>query len=735
MIENTNALPKPGVSSETLQSDNNFDPESAGPDQSSSANILRVQADIQSSSPIHRHIEEYDGSQLGGYAPEPPQSQQPSKSNSQSSNNDKKAQEETHAENTSMDLENTSMDTDMDMYTGPNTSMSVNTGTPFGYDDHMPIGHLHHEHEHEHEHEFGMTTPQKNLLSPPAVTRKINGGDDDEKQKIPQMKLFRETPSVRNRSNFVAVANADSEKMNEAVTVPFKMDYAAEATRIRKDAAIHININDKDDQEGIDTDADKEETSSLVSEYGSEVGEMKLRLEDVNAMDALAEEGEEEEIERDADEGNRVDERERQDKDESHTHQNGERLFHVDGGLSFGASPRRRQIDHPAIRVHVDDHSDDNGTDDGDLSQDFSVDSVDLASQIDGLNIEHVAKAMNEAEDTEGGAPARRVIPVLPSTPVAKRAEPEPEPSTPIGAVSAALRRFGNGVSNMRRFTKSPSGEAQSYHKHDDGFIYKQQEEVSGVWLSPRFANQKNSVAKGSIHQPRIVGTPSRSVKKRSGVTPLSGMTSCLSFDPESGRQPYGFMRLTDSPPSSPLPTHRKTKSFGSSGSEFFVDSMKELYHNEQVQVLDPRSMKTSNISGFHRPDGTGFQPIRPLEGVLSPKRREASSPRGGSRYAGERQHASTPKSKINKKQVFLLQSPQVSYIKRSIVRILNTIATDSFSVRRSVVILNVKMRWICFHFLSKEVLRFMRIQALPHPINWKVKKNRQILIPKRQMM
>ena len=61
MIENTNALPKPGVSSKTLQSDNNFDPESAGPDQSSSANILRVQADIQSSSPIHRHIEEYDG--------------------------------------------------------------------------------------------------------------------------------------------------------------------------------------------------------------------------------------------------------------------------------------------------------------------------------------------------------------------------------------------------------------------------------------------------------------------------------------------------------------------------------------------------------------------------------------------------------------------------------------------------------------------------------------------------
>ncbi len=629
MKEASKASTKSETFHKPFHSDSNANPASPirkkeGPDPSSSAsasaNFLQTLENNQNNgmnSPVHYHVEEFDGSQIGGYAPvrKPPQLSEPLVR--QTMNHEKtpvpvSAYSPSDVPDQDRDDPNSSLDI------GPNSSMSVNTGTPFtGNDDGE-------NDPRENGIEFGMMTPQKDLLSPPAVTRKI---DESQKRKIAS-KLFREGDMD---SPIVVGKRHHSKETRNHKHHPFKIDYDANKRM----------------------DPDREDASSLISEYGSEVGEVKLRLEDVNAMGALVEEGEgEEDTEMEDDVPHRSSSMERNEAtSKSQTKQSTERKFHLDGALNF--SNTGVEINH----VSVDKNSnDDDGTDDEDddgSSQDLSICSVDLASQHDGPTrggMSYVArKAMNEAKNVEHALPPeRRAVrepsPIaVPSSPVSKRVDMEP--STPIGAVSAALRRFGNGVSNIRRFTKSPGGnggESPGYHKHDDGFIYRQprEEMTSGVWLSPRFSNQKNHVSNRSIHQPRIVETPSSLKKKRGGV-----IASCLSFDPESGRVPYGNMRMTESPPASPLPPrHRKSKSWGSGGSEYFIESMKEIYQSDKMQWLDPNRPKTSHASGgLLRPNGAGFQPNRPVDCVLSPKRDILSSP------------------KISRKPVVLLQSPQVS--------------------------------------------------------------------------
>ena len=530
------------------------------------------------------------------------------------------------------------------------TSMAVNMG--LSSDERFELG-------------MTMTTPQKDLLSPPSVTRKIPGTDV---KKLGPSTLFRgrfdsigssgsrSAGGGRRRDYDHGDGDGDAEvnecafKINPWLNGHVEVNAAFKiknAQAIAGKASADI-IGDDDDDGGNDTDGEKEETSSLVSEYGSDIGDVKLRLEDVNAMDALAEEGEEDDTDVTC-----TTPEEKENKISKHY-----------GGLScdIGSSYDRNS------------QRDDDGVDDDyESSQHGSVDSIDLASHHEGLAVEYVDSTEDAGDTIEVDSPIQRKV-VVPSSPRVKtNAEDIKDidpPTTPIGAVSAALRRFGNGVSvmqsNMTRCSKTSPPASPNYYRFEvdaDLSLKDPHEDVGDVWLSPRFGNQKSAVAKASIQQPRFV-------KSGGGVTPMMGMASCLSFDPESGRRPYGNMRMTDSPPSSPLPTHRKTRSWGSGsgGSEFFVGNIQDISDATNTQVLDPQDRtsltpRSRVFSAQSFPATSGFIPGR-LQGILTPRRDKVgdgspSSPRGSIRFADDRLTRS-PKPKV-KRTAAVLQSPQVS--------------------------------------------------------------------------
>ena len=580
----------------------------------------------------------------------------------------KHGHEQEETEGAAINHANISSDLDAD------TSMAVNTGmnTSISTDDHNPNYGIHHPIVGEKQPlppslplsqsllvDLEMKTPQKDLLSPPTVTRKIPGSDSDDKQKLTQTKLFRESPKVRfgltPSGTGTGISKDDSLYRTDGANhvIPFQMNY------MRADNKTSFTENSNVDKD-IDADADAEDTNSLISEYGSEVGEVKFRLEDVEAMDALAEGSEEEEcVELDI----AVDHpatavtvaplhvhRYEREMDNVFTAQI---IKEKDSGLISNMSEHQKYS--PDMYTGRDQNND--GEDD-DLSQDASVDSIDLASQHEGQNIEYIAtrtvnnntNAKNETDTKESTPPRKSISPQLK---LADRKENIIEPPlTPIGAVSAALRRFGNGVSHMTRCSKSPP----------------YPDEKQTAWLSPRFNNQESSGKKHShsITQPSFGGGDgvggSPWVRRHNRSTARSGITACLSFDPERGRRPYGFMNQygLESPPSSPLPTHRRSRSWGSGGSEYFVGNLKELYDVGNVQVLDPQSMEGGSKT-------LGSRPSRPPGGTLSPRNMTksenaniASTPQGTTRFC-EDQYSSASKKNFNKKHALLLQSPQVS--------------------------------------------------------------------------
>ena len=148
--------------------------------------------------------------------------------------------------------------------------------------------------------------------------------------------------------------------------------------------------------------------------------------------------------------------------------------FKDDCRLSYGDEDRRDK--NLVVEVDVEVHDDEDRHEDY-LSHADSVHSVDLASQHDGLKFDSSDYQKDE---------------VRPSSPALKprnKKESDFEPTTPIGAVSAVLRRFGNGVSNMTRCTMSPRHD----EKFEEGYSLKHRE-VGDVWLPPRFGSQKNTV-------------------------------------------------------------------------------------------------------------------------------------------------------------------------------------------------------------------------------------------------
>lgn len=335
-------------------------------------------------------------------------------------------------------------------------------------------------------------TPQKgNVLSPPVVLRRVPENQTPESKPLIPASLFQST----NGSEYL-----DSTQNNLS---GFTLD------------RITSNAHEEDDE-------DKEETSSMISQYGSEVGEIKFRMEDINTMDAVPEGANDEDSE-----------------DE-------------DGGSDEKVSPTEKEEKL-------------------DRGDDGSIDSIDLSNHLEN----DVSRKQIDSQQNQFRENFTPVSPSSKSVDVASNKHDAP-PTTPIGAVSIALRNIGKGMSNMARaggklsspLASSSSPLATVSTKSDERY-HLNDLNSHRHWLSPRFGNQRNPTNRESIHQPQLTSVQSSKVK--SGATQFFGITQCLSFDPESGKLPYSNMRMTDSPPASPLPrrTHRKTQSWGQGSSDF----------------------------------------------------------------------------------------------------------------------------------------------------------------------
>lgn len=351
-----------------------------------------------------------------------------------------------------------------------------------------------HDAKSESVHSNMFVTPQKdNVLSPPVVMRRVSENQTPQSKPLIPSTLFQ--------------SNNDSEYFD---SIQNNLD----------DYVLNGKTSNTHEEE-----EDKEETSSMVSQYGSDVGEIKMRMEDIHTMDAVPEDANDEDSECEDEEDN---------------------------------------------VEKVDQHGDGDNIDRDD--DDGSIDSIDLSNHLEkNIGIKRIDTQQHQFRDN--------FTPVSPSSKSLDVGSNKPDatPTTPIGAVSIALRNIGKGMSNIARAggklsspiasTSSPAATVSP--KYDERYRLSDFNSHSH-WLSPRFGNQRNTADTESIRQPRLTSSL-QSSRAKSGATQLFGMTQCLSFDPESGKLPYSNMRMTDSPPSSPLPrrTHRKTRSWGQGVSDF----------------------------------------------------------------------------------------------------------------------------------------------------------------------
>jgi hypothetical protein len=337
-------------------------------------------------------------------------------------------------------------------------------------------------------------TPQKdNVLSPPVVMRRVSENQIPKSKPLVPSTLFQSTN--------------DSEYLESIGN-----NFAGHALHGK-----NTNIHGEDE--------DQDETSSMISQYGSEVGEMKMRMDDIHAMDAVHE-------------GANDDDSECEDS----------------------GNDEKVSLCENIEKLHKEEN----------LSIDGSVDSIDLSNHLENdIKRKMINRQQNQARVNTPVSPSAKSLDVTSS-------RHDTTPTTPIGAVSIALRNIGKGMSNMARagskisspLTSSSPQVATVSPKRDERYLLNDIKSNSH-WLSPRFGNQRSSIHSTSIHQPQLTSSQSQSVK--SGSTQFFGITQCLSFDPESGKLPYSNMRMTDSPPSSRLPrrAHRKTRSWGQGSSDF----------------------------------------------------------------------------------------------------------------------------------------------------------------------
>ena len=443
--------------------------------------------------------------------------------------------------------------------------------------------------------EQGLVTPQKDLLSPPSVTRKITDSQGRQRDSLSQYASMR---SGMGR----AVSNNDSRRLRM---------YLFQNSPMVKDLDKKDEKYDESDLNTAGDGDDAGETSSLVSEYGSEIGEVKLRLDDVQAMEALEEENDDSHEEQDLKNEQKIDfvhiEEIAQKESDSNTNP-----WSTDEDFKKEASNSTEYEKQKPVT-----NNDDSDAESQD--EDGSVDSVDLSSTIEP--VQPVTKSPDPDDFNSHslhqklpkvpvGSPPRNgrnqpdnaqedddICPLSPHVGSfgddSKPKDEQGEPTTPIAAVSKALKHIRNGVNPFARCTKTPPQMSPSTMNLSDAvtFQYRDNGALSGDhWLSPRFGNQKNFVSKSAIQQPMIAAsdavTKSPSWRneryekyKVKGTNAIRGITSCLSYDDQAG-----------SPPSSPLPQHRRP--WGSTGSAFLSSDVGEFLGSIAVDFDENESQR-----------------------------------------------------------------------------------------------------------------------------------------------
>jgi hypothetical protein len=600
------------------------------------------------------------------------------------------------------------------------------------------------------------TTPPKNILSPPPVNRKISFQTHHEKS------LGQQSDSSNKNNNNNNSKNNNSDN----------------------------NTSDTADGTCMMNNPGKDETGSMISQYGSDVEYVPIKFSELDMMDSLLESDlNEQKYEHASDV---VEEDDYITKGDNHTVHTKNDMMHEMETLQEPADSvfthnelgiNNKQHDQNDT-LHLDSNhtnylkrscslslehdmvvgdnqEDDNKTNSSTNSNQEdaeSIDSVDLNSSSSSSVVSPFTKVMNEMQqfkiisnqrttnvtDAESppSSPKSRVMSAY-----IENAKIQESPKTPIAAVSAALRRLGNNVSHMTRCSKlSPQSsfsftnvnktgetfenyqqnhfnpekdhvchdEDNNYNNninfHDDDSRETSIRKSNKIWLSPRFEHlhqnrlhQETNVPihdtssqqsqcpsnSKSIQQPALLESQNHQVHSNhqqqrglaKGVSTMhpsfssrsatiKGITSCLSFDPESGKQPYGNMRISDSPPSSPVPSswqNRRTKSCESSTN---LDHLQKSPVNEYTG-FDFRAHEKSSHAQTTKAISLSSKQFRKdivkmgscLQGHLSPRQDGAvySSPLlTHSHHVMLESHHQSPKAGSSTTPIMYLQSPQV---------------------------------------------------------------------------
>jgi len=297
-------------------------------------------------------------------------------------------------------------------------------------------------------------------------------------------------------------------------------DGGVHAIRKNKLSAAGLQSHGKDNHHLTDSDDASSDANSLVSEYGSDIGEIKVRMDDINAMDVLMEEGEEEDDE-DCDDGIKHLPSKEHQREEIHREQS--------------------NFDHQNALKNEKNVDDDGNNSHDEFNQAF-LQSIDLSSSaIEENDVEDSSKSSGLCVNVSEQKPENLE---------------ESTPNTPIAAVSAAIRRISTGVShNIARCNHTEENASSTYEYTPFHDIRNH-----AVPKSPRFSRHENE----ELRQQQKQLSPTRKLL----ASPLRHLRGCLPFDPESGALPY--RNANNSPPSSTLRrSHRKSKSWGSGSSDF----------------------------------------------------------------------------------------------------------------------------------------------------------------------
>jgi len=326
------------------------------------------------------------------------------------------------------------------------------------------------------------------------------------------------------------------------------------------------------------------EANSLVSEYGSDVGNLKFRFDDIDTMVAV----EEEESSEEAKEDNSV--------------ENDKIFKKTESSIKFHTPLMDLQNDS---RLSFGDENDKENS--GALHRDIRAGSTSFLKNHNRMD-EGTEILIDENEDKFLSIKTGGSLLASPGKPNNQlRLKQETTPNSPIAAVSAAIRRIGTGMSNMSRGNKSPQSTASSSLQLD------LKKESGVIRLSPRLGSFGFRTSKTVDNEEKSSLDIGRGARNHI-ESPLHHVSGCLSFVPDSGLPPYGNMRLNDSPPSSPMLLPRRSHAHHSQSTS---NGSQPRLLSKSWEASSNRTSTNSGMSNGHR-DTLRTRPIRLTPGSHS---------------------------------------------------------------------------------------------------------------------